>query len=974
MKRRLLLITAMVSIVGIGLMVKKNGLRFWREKTFKEAWLDKKAEGEDDHDDENPEARAEMQAARWQYEYDILKDPKTGKIPANAFKDEMKQAMSLPVSLESYSVRNGVVRTANGVNTPTSNSYLKAGPNNIGGRTRAFAFDKRFNGSSNQVVIAGCVSGGIMRSADGGATWNLVTPSQQIHSFTALAQDPRTGQENTWYAGTGEALGNSAAATGAFFLGHGIFKSTDNGVTWTALTSTQSTLESFNNAFDIVHKIAVHPLTGDVYVAAQNTIQRSQNGGTTWTAVKGTLGGNTSTGNTDVAIKADGSKIYVGFHLKNATERGVWESVTGDAGSFTAIAGNVAETPAGFKQNTGTANWGRILLALAPSNNNILYVLYENGNTLSASNSEVDLFKMEVIGGIPQWSNLSAFMPAGTGTNGGINLQGSYNMVLSIKPDDPNMVFIGGTNLYRSINGFTTTTTTNKIGGYSVVNSHPDMHGLIFDPTNVKKAYNLNDGSIQFTNDITATPVVWNLIKNYQTLQYYHVAIDPETGKNNFLGGAQDNWSWYRDASLNFGPRPADRPGVDDHIGLYGGDGVAVDIANIKAGQQLIYFGSQTGTIYRDEVLDYANYSGASIRPKVSDMISDGNGGYGDFVTYFKLSNSNSEVLFYANYYNLFRTTSASTVDSTKWTKMVGVALATDIGGSTPVSIRTVDFSWGPYKTTHAMYYGTSNGKIFRLNDYANADALAFPVDISPAGLTGNVIDIAVNPNDDNEIMAVVSNYNVNSIWWTYNAKSATPSWSNAEGNLNLPSIRSCVIAPKLENGVPVTEYYVGTSVGLYTTASIGKTLGTGGTITWSREGASVLNFAVITSLDYRPEDNTLLIGTHGNGMYYTVIGNPNFNPNTSTAISTAILNDKNFIKVFPTVSRGTYQYGQGSLTGIKSMQVQVYNIWGQPVYSQSVNYGSGTIPLGNLAAGNYIVQITSDNKKYQTIQKVIKQ
>jgi hypothetical protein len=37
------------------------------------------------------------------------------------------------------------------------------------------------------------------------------------------------------------------------------------------------------------------------------------------------------------------------------------------------------------------------------------------------------------------------------------------------------------------------------------------------------------------------------------------------------------------------------------------------------------------------------------------------------------------------------------------------------------------------------------------------------------------------------------------------------------------------------------------------------------------------------------------------------------------------------------------------------------------------VNYGSGNIPLGNLAAGNYVIQITSDNKKYQTIQKVIK-
>ena len=970
MKNKLLIIPALLTMVGIGMLVKKNGWQFWREKTLKEQWLEKKAEGEED-EEENHQKRAEMQIARWQYEYEILKDPKTGKIPRNAYSDEMRQAMSLPVSGESGSIQNGIATF--GENTPSNNVYLKAGPNNIGGRTRAFVLDKRFNGTTNQVIIAGCVSGGIMRSADGGATWTLVTPSSQIHSLTALAQDPRAGNENTWYAGSGESLGNSASASGAFFFGNGIFKSTDNGLSWTPLTSTQSTVESFNSAFDIIHKIVVHPITGDVYVAGQNTIQRSQNGGTTWTPVKGTLGGNTATGNTDIVIKADGSKIYAAFHLKNSTDRGVWESATGNVDSWTAIAGNTADVPAGFKQNTGSSNWGRILMTLAPSNNNILYVMYENGSTVGATTAEADLFKLEIAGTNYQWTNLSAFMPTGTGNLGGMKLQGGYNMTLAVKPDDPNMVFVGGTNLYRSLNGFTSTSTTSTIGGYTNNNSHPDMHGLIFDPTNPKKVYSFNDGSIQISNDITATTVAWNYIKNYQTLQYYHVSIDPETGKNNFLGGAQDNGTWYRDASLNFGTRPPDRPGIDDYIDLFGGDGVGVDIANISAGKQLIYFGVQLGEIFRDEVLDYVNYPGARIRPRVTELISNPGGGWGDFVTYFKLSNSNSEVLFYANYYNLFRTTSASTVDSTTWTKMTGVASATDNGTGTPVSIRTIDFSWGPYLSTHALFYGTNSGKIFRLDDYINASPSTAPVDITPTGLSGNVIDIAVNPNNDNEIMAVVSNYNVTSIWWTFNAKSTKPSWSNAEGNLTSPSVRSCVIAPKLENGLPVTEYYVGTSVGLFTTASIGKTLGNGGTITWSRESPSLLNYAVISSLDYRPADNTLLIGTHGNGMYYTTIGSPNFTPNLPTALTNATLNDKNFIKIFPTVSSGNYQYGQGTIAGIKSMQVQVFNLLGQRVYSQTVNYGAGNIPLGHLAAGNYVIQITSDNKKYQTIQKVIK-
>jgi hypothetical protein len=107
--------------------------------------------------------------------------------------------------------------------------------------------------------------------------------------------------------------------------------------------------------------------------------------------------------------------------------------------------------------------------------------------------------------------------------------------------------------------------------------------------------------------------------------------------------------------------------------------------------------------------------------------------------------------------------------------------------------------------------------------------------------------------------------------------------------------------------------------------------------------------------------------------MYYTAIGSTNFTPNVATAIAAPIVNDKNFVKVYPTVSTGNYQYGQGSITGIKSMQIQVYNITGQPVFQSQVNYGSGTIPLTNLPAGAYVVQIISDNKKYKTLQKVIK-
>jgi hypothetical protein len=69
-----------------------------------------------------------------------------------------------------------------------------------------------------------------------------------------------------------------------------------------------------------------------------------------------------------------------------------------------------------------------------------------------------------------------------------------------------------------------------------------------------------------------------------------------------------------------------------------------------------------------------------------------------------------------------------------------------------------------------------------------------------------------------------------------------------------------------------VYEYYVGTTIGLYSALSI---YDSSSTLTWAREGNNVLNMPVVTSLDLRNNDNTLLVGTHGNGMYYTQIPNP---------------------------------------------------------------------------------------------------
>lgn len=938
--------------------------------------------------------KARFVKERMRYEWDMLKDPATGKIPEGIFDRELAFAKTLPEKGSQSFIENGLLRTM------VANNYIPAGPNNIGGRTRAVAYDRRYNGSTNRIIIAGCVSGGIMRSADGGNSWVRVSPENDIHNLTALIQDPRPGQEDTWYAGSGEFIGNTASQIGAPFLGYGLWKSTNNGQSWTKLTVTISNLGSTNNLyafdhpFDFTYNLAINPVNGDLYVAGWVILIKSSDGGNTFRGVfQSATQASSATGQMHVEVSNTG-RVYLAVNgAAAADKRGVWVSETGESNSFTRIAGGTnlgVDSVAGWRGNSYNGQSKRILVRLAPSNNNIAYVYYENGLSSDPPSlqPEADFFRLDINGTNYAWSNRSANMPDFPGGNlsgsDPLTLQGGYNMELAIKPDNPDVVFIGGTNLYRSTNGFATNTNTAWIGGYQTnftysmyPQSHADIHRLVFSPINTSQAICGNDGGVQETQDIMAGSVSWRMLPNYQTLQCYNVALDPGAGRNNIASGSQDNGVRFRDVTGVLGTPQADS---NNHRLLFSADGAYVGISLDENGTQYIYESVQFGQLFRARLS--SNFQGGvRITPANLTTASStgGNDEFGEFVTNFRLVTEVTDVLYYVNFNRLFRTTDASNVTPTSgWSELTGVSQSVNSAnptGGRNVSIRGLGFSRGPYTPSHSLFIGTTNGKIFRLDDPRNVAPSTTPADITPLGLTGNVQDIAVNPNNDNEVMAVISNYNTISIWWTKNAKSASPTWQNAEGNLTLPSIRSCAIVVKKDAaGQPLTEYYVGTSVGLYSTVNLGTVLDAGQAPSWQREGGNLLNFAVVTSLAYRPVDNVMAVGTHGNGIYYTYLGAPNFSPNQSTSI-TPVTNDRNFIRlVAPTYSTTRVNYQIGNLTGITRLSIQVISLNGQVVWKEERGYNNGSIPLDRIARGMYILNIVSNDNRYRHVQKIVRQ
>lgn len=941
--------------------------------------------------------RTAFDPRRNKYMFDMVKDPATGKIPEGVFNKSYQQAINAPEKAT--------------LSPNDNNTYLVGGNLSAGGRTRTVAYDRRFNGGANQVIIAGAVSGGMFKSVDGGATWTRVAAVNQIHNITWIVQDTTAGRQDRWYAGGGEPTGNSADETGASFLGDGIYRSTNNGDTWLKLPLFISNLagsgatfpERFDHPFDYVHKIVINPVNGHVYVAGHRRLIRSTDAGSTWEVVfVGTQPSIAVSGSVDLVISSTG-RIIMGVNGGNPDPamRGVWSSTTGNSGSFTRLAGGSTlgvDSVDGWKGNNFTDVFSgsttliprRIVMSMASSNNNVLFIAYENGAT---AGTDIDLWRLDLA--TNSWSNRTGGITDFGGSQGTFNTQDGYDLHIAIKPNDPNFIILGGVNLYRSTDGFTSTANTTWIGGYGdpnlnpflYPNHHPDQHVIAFRPDNFNILLSGHDGGISQTNNINAGTVVWTYTQNYQTFQYYYVAIDPGAGRNNFIGGLQDNGTWLRDRVGILGTAMNDSNFHRFLFPAFSGDGGSVGLANNVGGQQFAYASSQLGTIRRASLPNFS--ISTSIRP--AGLTANPGGGFGEFVTIFKLNPSNTEDLLYVNFNRLFRTPNASTVGS-GWTELSGVGSAIDPTNdlNNGKYIRSLAFSWGPYLPSHSLYIGTTDGRIFRLDDPRNVSAASVPVNISIPGLPVpgagqagiNIQDIAVNPNDDNEIMVVISNYEVNaanivSVWWTNNAKSATPTWRNAEGDfITSASPRSCAIVVKKDGGgTPVTEYYIGTSVGLFSAVNIGPTLIGAGSIIWFREGGTTLGLPVVQSLAYRPSDNVLLLGTHGNGMYFTYLGTPNYNPNGATAVSNQILNDKNFISnVFPTISSGNIEYRIGNLFATKRMNVQLYSITGKEVYRNSTGYQNGSIDVSKFSKGMYVLSITSNDNKYKHLQKIVRQ
>ena len=815
--------------------------------------------------------------ARWRYEFDKLKDPATGDIPLHIRKRELAFARTLPSRERMNGAQKGsAIQNIN---------WEFRGPENLGGRTRAMAVDV----SNENVLIAGGVSGGMWRSEDKGQTWARTSKLSDLKSVTCLVQDKRPGKTNVWYYGTGEARANSAGMKTQYY-GDGISRSTDGGRSWQQLDATVSRTPHRFDDFDYIMELAVDPsnLTEDeVYCATTRAIYRSTDGGINWDVVLGSASGNGSY----ASLHATHSGVMYATIPSQSQSSGIYRSVDGITW--------VNITPSTFSRD-----FERAVIASAPLDEDQVYIFMSTPADATFTHTLLKYTYLDGDGrgeGNGAWEDRSEFLPPD------LEAYDSYCMALAVHATDPNMVYLGGSRLYRSPNGFASHT------GRATISRgegpfHADQHVIAPVASKPNEYYVANDGGVYHTDNINDVELTWSdRNQGYVTSQFYTVAVDHETdGSDLVMGGLQDNGTWISQGNTR------------DWLEVWGADG---GFAKIMEQGSIVYAAWQSGVIYRLRLDEFGSvYDWTRIDPMHAWNYL--------FINPYAVDPNDNSVVYTAEGQNIWRTTDGLLLEnSSDDPATVGW---TWFRAATNQQVTALSVSRKP---ENILYYGTRNGQIYRMDNASDETSTPRLISSGKGLPAGYVSAISIDPYNADRVMVSYSNYGILSIAFT---SDGGETWSIVSGNLEEnangtgagPAVKWVATLPARDK----TVYLAGTTTGLYSTYKLD-----GMNTVWVQEAESLIGNTVVDMIDVRHYDGFVAVATHGSGVYSAKIdiqGGPLRADETPTKPTLAL-------SVSPNPSN-TYSRIAFELQEYSPVAIQIIDIEGKVVYSQHADFPAG--------------------------------
>lgn len=439
------------------------------------------------------------------------------------------------------------------------------GARNIGSATmsgRIAALAATPDQDGKLLIYVGAASGGVWKSTDGGTTYTPVFDQQPVQSIGDIAIDPQ--HHDTVWVGTGESWTRNSVS-----IGDGIYKSTDGGETWTNMGLKDS---------ERISKIVIDPKDSNTVYAcapgklwsdsAERGLYKTRDGGKSWTLVL--KGRNLSTGCSSLAMDPKNPNVlFAGmwdFRRKGWTFRSGGESPTAASASglFRSDDGGKSWTEITDQANKGfpVKPYGRIAVAIAPSNPSIVYSLVESPHSA--------LYRSDDGGKTWQQRDKSQLMV----------WRPFYFANLIVDPHNPERVFKPDLNLIQSVDGGKSFA---NVGG----GSHGDSHVVWIDPRNTQQIIVGDDGGLWYSKDGGNK---WWKADNLPVSQFYHVSVD-NADPYRVYGGLQDNACWVGDSAFPGGIANS------QWANYCGGDGFWM--FDDPADPNYIYMETQGGTIAR---------------------------------------------------------------------------------------------------------------------------------------------------------------------------------------------------------------------------------------------------------------------------------------------------------------------------------------------------------------------------------------
>ncbi len=709
------------------------------------------------------------------------------------------------------------------------------GPGNIGGRLRGLLVHP----NNPNLLYVGSASGGVWKSTDGGTSWSPTMNDLITLNISALVMKP--DDPNTIYAGTGEGFLSDGLP------GRGLLKTTDGGQNWTRISAANGLNSSF------ITELAVSPANPNVIYAASreavpqylslptettpdpgvSAIFRSTDAGQTWQNVTSGKGidpvPNFPFDNmaTDVVVSPTDANVVYGAFGVYFESGGIWKSTNGGQ-TWTRLTNGLP--------NPATANqgYGRIELAMAPSNPSVLYASFtyrqkQGDNANLKDEGMLGIWKTTDAG--QNWSQVTtpqsiAQRNIQSGLTTPLGQQGNYDNAIIVHPTDPNTVFVAGLDIYKSTNGGASWSQVSFWIGQNPENLpyvHADHHVFAFDrSTNPPTLYNGSDGGIARTRDLGAS---WDILnRDLGVTQFYYLAVHP-TNPSIMFGGAQDNGT------------PTSFDGNRNNwFDLTTGDGGP---SHFDYNNPTTFYAS----VYRVNMTRYFNIDFAAGTGQTKEIgFTDGSNGITQddvngaaFFAPYEISPNNPNTLVLGTN-RLLKTTNQG--DS--WTALTNalnvpiVAVAIAEGSDNIIWLATKAPQQGK-----AQIFKTENGG----SNYT---------DVTSANLPDRfVTDIEFDPSNNRTVYLTYSGYGTSHVFKSTNAGG---NWSDITSNLPDVPVNTLQVHPQQSNVL-----FIGTDIGVFMSEDGGQV--------WQPANNGLPTVQVV-ALVLNTNMNKIFAGTHGRGAY----------------------------------------------------------------------------------------------------------